>query len=214
MTQTLTAQDIFRSAYENRYTWDAEFPGYTATVTMKSGDREYTARATIKPDLSFEVSDIEDPEAKKSIQGQLWEMTIHRVRHSFEETHGKNTFSFGEKDENGAVEIVVGGASEGNSYKVKDNTVSFVNRRIRDKVVNINTIKTLKTEEGYLSEQYESFYLNPETKERETDVTTFEDKFAKVGDYYVLVNRLIKTTDSDGKPQTIEFNFSDFQLLS
>ncbi|MGK7951353.1 MAG: DUF3386 domain-containing protein [Xenococcaceae cyanobacterium] len=213
MTQTLTAQDIFRSAYENRYTWDAEFPGYTATVTMKSGDRECTARATIKPDLSFEVSDIEDSEAKKSIQGQLWEMTIHRVRHSFEETHGKNTFSFGEKDENGAVEILVGGASEGNSYKVKDNTVCFVNRRIRDKVVNINTLTTFMTEEGYLSEKYESFYLNPETKERETDVTTFEDKFTKVGDYYVLVNRLIKTSDSDGKPQTIEFNFSDIQLL-
>ncbi len=213
MTQTLTAQDIFRSAYENRYTWDAEFPGYTATVTMKSGDRKCTARATIKPDLSFEVSDIEDSEAKKSIQGQLWEMTIQRVRHSFEETHGKNSFSFGEKDENGAVEILVGGASEGNSYKVKDNTVCFVNRRIRDKVVNINTLTTFMTEEGYLSEKYESFYLNPETKERETDVTTFEDKFTKVGDYYVLVNRTIETTDSDGKPQTIEFNFSDIQLL-
>lgn len=214
MTQTLTAQDIFRSAYENRYTWDTEFPGYTATATMNSDEQTYTARVTIKSDLSYEVSDIEDQTAKKSILGQIWEMTIHRVRRSFEETHGDNTFSFGEKDETGAVEILVEGASMGNSYKVKDNTVSFVNRRIRDKVININTLKTLKTENGYLSEKYESFYLNPETKERETEVTTFEDKFAKIGDYYILVSREIKTTDSDGKPQTIEFKFSDIKLLS
>lgn len=214
MTQTLTAQDIFRSAYENRYTWDTEFPGYTATATMDSDGQKYTAQVIVKADLSFEVTDIEDKEVKKAIQGQLWEMTIHRVRRSFAETHGDNTFSFGEKDENGAVEILVEGASMGNSYKIKDDTVCFVNRRIRDKVININTLKTLMTESGYLSEKYESFYLNPETSERETGVTTFEDKFAKFGDYYLLVNRKIETTDSDGKPQTIEFTFSDIQLLS
>ena len=213
MTQTLTAQDVFRSAYENRYTWDENFPGYKAKVTMRNGDWQHTARIKVNSDLSFEVSDIEDTEAKKSIQGQIWEITIHRVKHSFEETHGKNTFSFGEKDETGAIEILVGGASAGNSYKIRDNTVSFVNRRIRDKIVNINTLKTLMTESGYLSEQYESFYLDPETKKPQTGITTFEDKFAKVGDYYLLVHRLIKTTDRNGQPQHVEFEFSDFQML-
>ena len=213
MTQTLTAQNVFRSAYENRYTWDEDFPGYQATATMISGDEKYTAHITINADLSFKVSNIEDESAKKSFEGQLWEMSIHRVNHSFEKTHGKNTFSFGETDATGAVEIFVGGASSGNSYKVRDNTVCFVNRRIRDKVVNINTLETLTTEEGYLSEKYESFYLDPETKKPATGITTFEDKFAKVGNYYLLVNRKIHTTDSDGQPQKIEFSFDDIQLL-
>jgi hypothetical protein len=214
MTQTLTAQDVFRSAYDNRYTWNSSFPGYRAKVTMSSGEQQYTAQITVKSDLSFEVSDLEDREAKKAIQGQIWEMTIHRVKHSFEETHGQNTFSFGEKDNTGAIEILVGGASAGNSYKVKDNTVCFVNRRIRDKIVNINTLKTLMTESGYLSEQYESFYLNPETRERETAVTTFKDRFDKIGDYYLLVRRSIKSRDSNDKPVNTEFLFSDFQLLN
>lgn len=214
MTQTLTAQDVFRSAYENRYTWDSNFPGYQAKVIMNSQEQQYTAQIKVNSDLSFEVSEIEDQAAKKAIQGQLWEMTIHRVKHSFAETHGQNTFSFGNKDDDGAIEILVGGASAGNSYKVKDNTVSFVNRRIRDKVVNINTLKTLMTEQGYLSEQYESFYLNPETKERETAITTFKDQFAKIGDYYLLVERHIETIDNDGQVINTEFVFSDFQLLS
>ena len=141
-------------------------------------------------------------------------MTIHRVRHSFEETHGNNTFSFGEKDENGAIEILVGGASAGNSYKVKDNTVCFVNRRIRDKVVNINTLKTLTTENGYLSEQYESFYIDPETQKKVTGTTKFEDKFEKIGDYYLLTKRLITAQDREGNIQTTEFNFSDIKLFN
>ena len=213
MTPTLTAQDVFRSAYENRYTWDKNFPGYQAKVTMDSGDKQHIAQIKVKSDLSFKVSDVEDEAAKKAIQGQLWEMTIHRVRHSFEETHDKNTFSFGEKDETGAIEILVGGASAGNSYKVKDDTVSFVNRRIRDKVVNINTLKTLITENGYLSEQYESFYIDPETQKRVTGITRFEDKFEKIGDYYLLTKRLITAQDRKGDTQTTEFNFSDIKLL-
>ena len=213
MTQTLTAQDVFRSAYENRYTWDKNFPGYQAQVTMKKGDQQYTAQATVNSDLSFEVSGIEDAEAKKAIQGQLWEMTIHRVKRSFEETHGKNTFSFGEKDETGAIEILLGGASEGNSYKVRDNTVCFVNRRIKDKIVNINTLTTVMTEEGYLSEKYESFYVDPQTREPQTSITAFEDKFSNVEGYYVLTDRIITTKDNN-QPQVTTFSFSEIQLFN
>ena len=213
MSQTLTAQDLFRSAYDNRYTWDKNFPGYTATATMKSGDAEHQAQVTIKPDLSFEVSDVEPEMVKKSIQGQLWEMTIHRVKHSFEETHGKNTFTFGEKDADGAVEILVGGAGEGNSYKVKDNTVSFVNRKIRDKVVNINTLKTFNTDEGYLSAEYESFYIDPATGDTVTGITKFTDKFEKIGDYYLLTQRIIDSINPEGKPQTVEYTFSDVEMM-
>ncbi|ELS04049.1 Protein of unknown function (DUF3386) [Xenococcus sp. PCC 7305] len=212
MTQTLTAQDVFRSAYENRYTWDKNFPGYQAQVTMENGDQKYTAQAKVNSDLSFEVSGIEDGEAQKAIQGQLWEMTIHRVKRSFEETHGKNTFSFGEKDETGAIEILLGGASEGNSYKVRDNTVCFVNRRIRDKVVNINTLTTVMTDSGYLSGKYESFYVDPETGEPQTTITAFEDKFSDFSGYYILTDRIV-TSENDGQPQVTTFSFSDIQLL-
>ena len=213
MTQTLTAQDVFRSAYENRYTWDKDFPGYQAQVTMTTGETQYTAQAKVNSDLSFEVSGIEDGEAKKAIQGQLWEMTIHRVKRSFTETHGKNTFSFGKKDETGAVEILLGGASEGNSYKVRDNTVCFVNRRIKDKVVNINTLTTVMTEKGYLSEKYESFYVDPQTHEPQTATTAFEDKFSNFGGYYILTDRIITTKDNN-QPEVTTFSFSDIQLFN
>jgi Protein of unknown function (DUF3386) len=209
MSKTLTAQELFRNAYDNRYTWDAKFPGYEADVTMTTGDVTHTAKVRINEDLKFEVEGIEDENVLRAIQGQLWEMTIHRVNHSFEKTHGENTFSFGETDENGVKEILLGGASLGNSYKIKDNTVCFVNRKIGNKIVNINTFKTMMTDKGYLAQGYDSIYLDPETKQTLGTKTIFEDNFEKFGDYYILTNRTIHN-----EPETTEFSFSNIQLLN
>jgi hypothetical protein len=151
MPDTLTAQDLFRAAYDNRYTWDANFPGYRAQVSLQANGETHTGQVQVNPDFTFEVFDVADETAQRTLKSQLWEMTIHRVRHSFEETHGKNTFELGATDATGAVEIHVGGAAMGNRYKVRDNTVCFVHRQIRDVIVNIHTFGTQHTPTGYLS---------------------------------------------------------------
>ncbi len=212
MNQTLTAQELFRAAYNNRYTWDAEFPGYRAEVNMKMGEVTHIGEVRINSDLTFEVLGVEDEQVKRAIHNQLWEITIHRVSHSFEKTHGQNTFSFGSTDETGAVEILVGGASAGNFYKVRDNTVCFVHRHIGNKIVNINTFRTLMTDKGYLAQGYDSVYIDPETGEPQGAKTTFEDSFEKIGNYYLLTHRLIHS-EQDGQPVTTEFGFSNITLL-
>ena len=213
MTQTLTAQDLFRAAYENRYTWDADFPGYGATVTLRGGGMTHRGQVQVNADFTFEVLNIADEAAQRQIKSQLWEIAIHRVRHSFAETHGKNTFALGETDETGAVEILVSGAAMGNRYKVRDNTVCFVHRQIRDVVVNIHTFETLTTDRGYLSTGYRSVYLDPETGTNKGPETVFEDTFEEVGGYYLLTRRLIRTTDNDS-PQVTEIEFSKVRLLA
>ena len=213
MPQTLTAQDLFRAAYENRYTWDADFPGYGASVTLRSGGMTHRGQVQVNADFTFEVLNIADEAAQRQIKSQLWEITIHRVRHSFAETHGNNTFALGETDETGAVEILVGDAAMGNRYKVRDNTVCFVHRQIRDVVVNIHTFETLTTDRGYLSTGYRSVYLDPETGTKKGPETGFEDTFEKVGGYYLLTRRLIRTTDNDS-PQVAGIEFSKVRLLA
>jgi hypothetical protein len=211
MTLTITAQDMFRQAYENRYTWDENFPGYTADVTMTTGETTCTGKVKINRDLSFEVEGIEEEDCAKAIKNQLWEITIHRVNHSFAETHGENTFALGEKDDTGAVKILVGGAGAGNYYKLRDDTVCFVHRRIGNKIVNIDTTKTLNTDKGYLALEYNSIYINPETNETISPKTEFFDKFELVGNYYLLTNRQI-VTESE-QPQVTEFTFTNISFL-
>jgi Protein of unknown function (DUF3386) len=208
----LTAQDLFRAAYENRYTWDHDFPGYTATVTYTHGENTVTGQVTVTSDLKAEVSGVEDEAAQKAIHGQLWEIAIHRIRRSFEETHGKNSFSFGETDADGAVEILMGGKAAGDRYQVRNKEVSLVHRHIHGVVVTINTFSTHDTGEGYLSHRYDSVYHDPQTGEQKGGKSLFEDEYEKVGAYWILNRRHIQT-EVEGGSEVQDFKFTDIHLL-
>lgn len=208
----VSAQDLFRAAYENRYTWDKSFSGYTADVMLKLDGQEFQGQVRVNPDLTAEVFGVADEAAQKLIHGQLWETAIHRVRRTFEETHGKNTFTFGNTDDAGAVEILMGGKAEGDRYKVRDNIVTLVHRHIHNVVVTINTFSVTETGEGYLSHRYDSVYHDPKTGEQKGGLSNFEDGYEKVGPYFILNRRLI-STETDGKLSTQEFLFSNIKLL-
>ncbi|MBE9076011.1 DUF3386 domain-containing protein [Romeria aff. gracilis LEGE 07310] len=205
-----SARELLRAAYENRYTWDSSFPGYTSDVTFRRGDQTFTGKAQVNPDLSAEVAGIDDEEAHKMVKGQLWEVAIHRVRREFEDTHGKNKFELGEVDDSGAVEILVSGKSEGDRYKVRNDEVVLVHRHIHGVVVTINTFDSHDTGAGYLSHTYDSVYHDPKTGELKQGRSEYRDEYEKVGDYFILTERVIRS--EDGSEQV--YQFSNIQLMS
>jgi hypothetical protein len=212
MTESRSAQELFQAAYENRYTWEKSFPGYTAAVELKQGGETFTGTVKVNPNLSAEVMGIDNEDARNSIIGQLREVAIHRVRRTFAETHGKNSFSYGATDETGAVEILMGGKSEGDRYKLRNNEVCLVHRHIHGIVVTINTLSSHDTGEGYLSHRYDSVYADPATGEAKGGKTVFEDNYQKVGDFQLLSQRITEEAVADGINKT-EFNFSNMELL-
>jgi hypothetical protein len=208
------ARDLFRAAYENRYTWDENFPGYTAEVSLKRGDDVHTGQMRVIPGQPMpkaEITNVSDEAAKKAIEEQAWEISVHRVRRTFEQTHGQNVFKLGDTDKSGAVEIFVEGKAMGDRYKVRDNEVCLVHRHIGNVVVTINTYTSHKTGEGYLSHRYDSTYADPATGEVKGE-SDFEDTYEKIGGYYILTKRLICSTQ-DGEEVTQEFSFSNVRLL-
>jgi len=209
----VSAREFFRSAYDNRYTWDRDFPGYVTDVTYSADGKTVTAKAKVNADLKAEVFDLEDEAAQKAIQYQLWEVAIHRIRRSFEETHGANTFSYGKTLEDGSVEILMGGKAEGDRYQIRDNEVSMVHRHIHGTVVTIYTFSSHDTGEGYLSHKYDSVYHDPSTGEQKGGRSVFEDSYEKVGDYVILTERKIQTETDHGTSEQI-FRFSNMQMLN
>ncbi|GAB1541419.1 DUF3386 domain-containing protein [Scytonema sp. NUACC21] len=213
MTVTqVSAQELFRAAYENRYTWDKNFPGYTADVTYKHGEKVIAGKVRVNANLKAEVSEVDDEQAKQVINNQLWEIAIHRIRRTFEETHSANTFSYGATDATGAVEIIMGGKAEGDKYKVRNNEVCLVHRHIHGVVVTVNTFSSHDTGEGYLSHRYDSVYHDPKTGEQKGGRSEFEDEYEKVGNYVILNRRLI-STETEGQLLTQELIFSNIKLL-
>ena len=201
----------FRSAYENRYTWDPGFGGYEGRCVWESEGRRLEGRFRVGADLRASVEGIDDEAVHKEIAGQLWEVAIHRVRRSFEQTHGENTFTTGESDPVGT-EVIVGGKGAGDRYRIKNDVVTMVHRHIHGTVVTIFTESTTDTGAGYLSRTYSSQYSDPASGELRGGRSHYTDTFVPLpdGGPWVLSERRV---DSEGAPEKV-FRFEELQALA
>ncbi|NES81946.1 MAG: DUF3386 domain-containing protein [Moorea sp. SIO2B7] len=212
MTEPQNAREIFRVAYENRYTWDDNFPGYTADLELKQGEEVYSGNIKVNSDLSVEVSGIEDEKVKESVYNQMRDVITHRKRSSFEKAHGKNSFNLGEKDANGAVEILVEGDAMGSNYKVRGQEICYVSRVMGPMAFTINTKESLDTGDGYISVGYNAIFRDSKTDELKGK-REFTESYAKVGDYYLPSRQVIEAINKGGEKITTEFNFAQIKLL-
>lgn len=208
--ERINAAFLFQSAYENRYTWDANFTGFTATAHLTQNGIVHQADVTISPDLKVTVANSNSSEAEKAIYGQMQEIVIHRVHRSFADVHGKNEFSYGDTDASGAALILVSGASAGDRYKVKDNIVTMVHRQIHGTIVTINVLSTFDTGKGYLPMDYESFYSKPNQPDSVSPTQYHHDKYAAFGDYFILTSRNVSSDDPNASQ---EFKLTNISLL-
>lgn len=210
MSDPTNARDLFRAAYENRYTWDGNFPGFKADLEVKQGNEVYTSNVSIHSDLTVEVSGIEDQEVQKSISTQLKDVITHRQRAAFEQVHGKNEFTIGETDATGAVEILVSGTAMGSSYKIKDNEICHVNRVMGPMTFVIDTHESLKTGEGYVPTRYDAVFHNAEGEI--VQQVQFEDSYEKIGEYYLMTHQILHT-QKQGEQTVTSFSYSNVKLL-
>ncbi len=206
---------LFKSAYENRYTWEADFAGYEGRCSWTDGKRELNGSFCLGQDLKATVNEIDDEEIHKAISSQLWEVAIHRVRRSFEKTHGKNTFTFGDSNEIGS-EVIVGGKNEGDKYRIKDDVVTMVYRHIHGSLIIILTKDVTHTGNGYLSKSYSSQYLDPTSKRDLKGKSFYKDDFIPLfqGGPWVLSSRSIHQESLEGSIINKQlFSFSELQSL-
>ena len=187
-------REAFRAAYDNRYTWDPGFGGYQGRCVHEQDGRRVEGRFQVGADLKATVDGIDDAEIHKAIASQLWEVAIHRVRRSFEQTHGDNTFTAGDTDAVGT-EVIVGGKNAGDRYRINGDVVTMVHRHIHGTVVTIFTESVIHTGNGYLSQRYSSQYSDPATGKSSGGRSRFSDSFVPLADagFWVLSERIVET---------------------
>jgi len=213
MTVTQTARDVFRAAYENRYTWDGNFPGFQADVTLTQGDTPYSGQVQVNPDFTIAIRGITDESIRTTLESRLHDLVTHRRRSSFEQAHGKNTFSFGETEADGTVEIRVQGEAMGSHYKVRDRQIVLVHRVMGQMAFTITHHQSLDTPQGYAATHYEAVFSHPETQEV-LRTATFEDTYESIDGYYLMTRQVVHSQVPGQAPMTTTFTFSHIQLLS
>ncbi len=217
----IDCKPAFRAAYENRYTWEPGFGGYRGRCVWEqpgaAGEPDQRAEGTfaVGADLKAQVEGIADEAIHKAIASQLWEVAIHRVRRSFEHTHGENTFTAGDTDAVGT-EVIVGGKNAGDRYRINNNVVTMVHRHIHGTVVTIFTESTTDTGNGYLSRSYSSQYADPATGAPRGGRSRFTDTFVPLTESgpWVLSERVVETDAFADTPAGRQvFRFEDLAPL-
>lgn len=214
---TASALELFRNAYENRYTWDQQFPGYSAEVSVRYDRELYHGLVQVNPDLSVAVKSINDKTVQQLVTGQLQMEVTHRRQVPFETIHGQRTFELEGTDAAGAAQIREVGDEMKSYYKVQNQKITQVNRVMGDVAVTVDTLGFETPPEGYMAAHYQSIFRNPQTGEvlEKDDVRDFHEK---IGKYYLLTNRAIRSVEQGdlaqdrGDDTLIRFN--DIQPLA
>lgn len=211
-TANISARELFRQVYENRYTWGSQFPGYTAAVEIKQGKENYKGCVRVNSDLSVEVSGIDKQEARQAVENSVRMISVHRRQVPFYRVHKNSTFRLGATDKTGAVEIFEQGDTQAH-YKVSQGQIIQVNRLLGNTAVTVDVLNSEKTPEGYLPTRYRSTFHQPQTKEV-LGVEESEDTYKKIGNYYLLTRQEIRDFEKGQLTDTAEFEYTDIQLLS
>jgi len=172
----------------------------------------YAADIKVNSDLTVEVTGIEDEKVSESVYNHMRDVITHRKRNTFEKAHGKNTFTMGEEDVSGAVEILVKGDSMGSNYKIRGTEICQVSRVMGPMAFVINTNESLDTGEGYISTGYNAIFRDSKTNNLKAK-REFNESYEQLDSYYVPKNQVIESIEADESTITTEFSFSETKLL-
>ncbi len=207
--------DLFKSAYENRYTWEPGFRGYQGRCVFKDNRNTYEGSFELTKDFKSIIAGIEDKNIIDKISNQLWEVSIHRVRRPFEKVHGNNSFIVGDTDQFG-MEVLVCGQNKGDKYRLRNNIITMVHRHIHGRLITIFNKNVFDTGHGYLSKEYTSQYKDPSTGNPSAAVINFNDKFIKLdrSDYWILGSRQVTSDKFMGNPSSYQsYTFLDLSQI-
>ena len=211
----INCKEIFRKAYENRYTWKNDFNGYQGKCTFINKNNIHEGKFLLGKDFKPNIQKIDDENIVKSIASQLFEVSIHRVKRDFDSIHSENNFNLIKISESG-IEMKVSGKNDGDKYRVKDHGINMVFRKIHGTIIEIFVEEFLDTGHGLLSKKYSSQQVDPNTLKTNSQKLEYKDEFINIstnGDW-ILNSRTIKYLNENQEEEIQKFVFEELCLLN
>ena len=207
-------KSIFRKAYENRYTWPENFNGYKGNCYFIDSNKSYKGDFIVGKNFQPQINNIDEKEVVKMISSQLFEVVIHRVKKAFKEIHSKNEFHLLRQSEKGIL-MQVSGKNDGDKYRVKDEKINMVFRKIHGIIIEIFVEDFFDTGSGVLSCKYSSQQLDVNSLKPKTQKFRYLDNFLKLDNtnHWVLESRIINSIGKDGKELIHKYIFQNIETL-
>ena len=206
--------DIFKEAYNCRYTWPKIFKGYRGKCIFVENENAIQGDFNLDSSFKAQIINISDNNIVKRISSQLFEVAIHRVKREFSEVHKNNNFKFLGETEKG-MEIKVLGKNEGDRYIVKDKKIKMVFRKTHGVVIEVFVEEFLDTGNGFLSKKYTSQQLEIETLIPISKKFEYHDYFINLRNtnIWALESRNIRFIDDKGIERNLNYSFKELSPL-
>ena len=207
-------KEIFKEAFNNRYTWPSKFDGYSGRCIFVENEKSIEGEFILESNFKPKIINISDNNIVKRISSQLFEVAIHRVKREFSEIHKNNNFKFIEESDKG-IKMEISGKNEGDKYIVKDKKINMVFRKIHGVVIEIFVQEFIDTGDGFLSKKYSSQHLDLKTFTAKSKLLQYEDNFINLGikNIWVLESRVIKFLDDNDKENKIKYVFKELSPI-
>ncbi len=214
ISSNFNCEELFKEAYNSRYTWPNKFNGYSGKCIFEENERSIDGEFVLDSNFKPEIINISDDDIVKMISSQLFEVAIHRVKREFDEVHKNNNFKFLRETEKG-MEIQVIGKNEGDKYIVRDKKINMVFRKIHGVIIEIFVEDFKDTGDGFLSKRYTSQQLDIETLTPKSKRFEYEDNFVNLGidNIWVLESRIIKFLDDNNKFKNKKYMFKELKAI-
>ncbi len=156
------ARELLRRAFEKTSRWGKDFPGFKAELICVDQGRSVKGGVTIRSPREVEVV-LPDEELQKWAQGQIAMMAIHRGSRPFEESDGKYSLTLDPADDHPLGRLLnIHGDGMNSRYRIKDDRITQINRRMERIQFTINVEESLKTQDDkHLTTRYTVYYFSP-----------------------------------------------------
>ncbi|MTJ10244.1 MULTISPECIES: DUF3386 domain-containing protein [unclassified Anabaena] len=208
-----TAGIIFQTAYESRYTWDENFPGYAADVQLLQEDEVYNGKIQIDRSLNIEITGVADKQIEAGIDIQLQEIVTRCQRSNFENAYSQHEFSLSETAD--TVTVFVKGETTDSHYQIHNQKICQEIRVMGRMALEINSWEFLDTDSGYIPSVYDVVFRNSQTSDVNS-ILKFRDTYQKFGNYYILTKQVVteyEGAESETAQSITEFVYFNIKLL-
>ena len=205
------ARELLRRAFEKTSRWPDGFGGFEADLSINVNGNVTKGKVTVKSSKEVEVS-FPNEDLKKWAQGQISMIATHRGPRNFDESDGKYSLSFaGEENHPQGPRIRIGD-SMGSTYRIKDDRITQINRKMPYVAFTINVEDSAFTQDDkYLTTRYTVYYFSPKDGSL-SNVESFSDTHVRMSDADLPATRRIISYEN-GEMITRTINFTNHKPL-
>lgn len=207
------AAELLQSTRGNRETLAEDFPGFRAKLTVIADGRRLRGSMLFRPPIVLEVElddvELDGKDVRKRVKSAIRSLLSHRMRSG---EPADEAARLAEADRHPLGRRVMLGGKYDSAYRIRDERILEVDRRMDDSRLVISVLETETTASGkYLPTAFFVTVFDRETGAVKS-ASVYNDAYRRIGGEYLPVSRRIIST-ADGRTETLLVEWEEIELL-